>query len=231
MRLSSFKPARSRATAVSTRRARASSVLVAVAVGGACLTQIVPAAAASSTVSLLGSAVPRVSSASDSASVELGVRFSSDVAGSVTGLRFFKGAGNTGTHTGSLWSTGGRRLAKATFRAESRSGWQSVTFAHPVPVAAHTGYVASYYAGHGHYAADHGYFSTERHRGVLHARATTNGLFRYGSGGGFPTRSYKATNYYVDVSFTPTARPASTTPKAPHRLPRRQLRPRPTAGS
>ena len=50
---------------------------------------------------------------------------------------------------------------------------------------------------------------------MLHSRATTNGLFRYGSGGGFPTRSYKATNHYVDVRFMPTARPASTTPTTP----------------
>src|SRR5690606_8363734 len=40
------------------------------------------------------SVVPPVES--DPAAVELGVKFRSDVAGEITGLRFYKGAGNTG---------------------------------------------------------------------------------------------------------------------------------------
>ena len=35
--------------------------------------------------------------------VELGVKFKTDFAGSVTGIRFYKAAANTGTHIGSLW--------------------------------------------------------------------------------------------------------------------------------
>ena len=44
----------------------------------------------------------------DTSAVELGVKFRSDVAGFITGIRFYKTAGNTGTHTGTLWSTAGR---------------------------------------------------------------------------------------------------------------------------
>ena len=32
-----------------------------------------------------------------------GVKFRTTQAGSITGIRFYKGAGNTGTHVGSLW--------------------------------------------------------------------------------------------------------------------------------
>ena len=32
------------------------------------------------------------------------MRFRPDVDGVVNGVRFYKGAGNTGTHTGSLWT-------------------------------------------------------------------------------------------------------------------------------
>ena len=32
------------------------------------------------------------------------MKFRASVAGYVTGIRFYKGTGNTGTHTGSLWN-------------------------------------------------------------------------------------------------------------------------------
>ena len=48
---------------------------------------------------------PTVAADSDTAAVELGVKFRADQDGFVTGIRFYKGTGNTGTHTGSLWSS------------------------------------------------------------------------------------------------------------------------------
>ena len=60
--------------------------------------------------------------------VELGVKFTSDTPGTVTGVRFYKSANNTGTHLGSLWTTTGTRLATATFAGESTSGWQRVSY-------------------------------------------------------------------------------------------------------
>jgi hypothetical protein len=32
-----------------------------------------------------------------------------------------------------------------------------------------------------------------------------NGVYRYGASSGFPTLTYQATNYWVDVAFSPTA--------------------------
>ena len=46
----------------------------------------------------------------DNAAVELGVKFRADVAGTVTGVRFYKGTGNTGTHVGHLWTPPGTLL-------------------------------------------------------------------------------------------------------------------------
>ncbi len=54
------------------------------------------------------------------------MRFRVDRDGFVTGLRFYKGPGNGGTHVGTLWTTGGSALATATFTAESAMGWQQV---------------------------------------------------------------------------------------------------------
>ena len=63
--------------------------------------------------------------------VEVGVKFESSTAGYVTGIRFYKGAGNNGTHIGNLWTSSGTLLASATFTNESASGWQQVSFASP----------------------------------------------------------------------------------------------------
>lgn len=150
------------------------------------------------------SAAPSVPAANDASAVELGVKFRSDVPGNITGVRFYKGPGNTGTHTGSLWNAGGTRLATATFTNETTSGWQTVTFSAPVAIAAHTTYVASYFAPQGHYAADQNYFNNPRDNAPLHAPSGSNGVFKYGSSSVFPNETYLNTNYWVDVIFTPT---------------------------
>ena len=91
------------------------------------------------------SAVPANQVENDPNAVELGVKFRADVNGYVTGVRFWKGAANSGTHTGTLWTGTGAQLATATFTGESSSGWQQVSFPHPVAVTAGTTYVASYH--------------------------------------------------------------------------------------
>ena len=59
------------------------------------------------------------------------MKFRSDVDGYICGVRFYKFSTNTGTHVGSLWSTDGQLLARATFADETASGWQQVKFAKP----------------------------------------------------------------------------------------------------
>ncbi|HEX2974201.1 MAG TPA: right-handed parallel beta-helix repeat-containing protein, partial [Tepidisphaeraceae bacterium] len=49
------------------------------------------------------SIVPAVPAENDNRPVEVGIRFRTDVPGYITGIRFYKGPGNTGTHIGSLW--------------------------------------------------------------------------------------------------------------------------------
>jgi hypothetical protein len=157
---------------------------------------------------------PAVASTADSSPVELGVKFRSDVSGFVTGLRFYKGSSNTGTHVGHLWTIGGELLASVTFTNETSSGWQQATFTTPVQISANTLYVASYHTAVGFYSADSGYFaSSGTDRPPLHAvrnSESPNGVYQYGSGG-FPTQTFNATNYWVDVVFDTTA-PAETTP-------------------
>ena len=130
-------------------------------------------------------------------------------------MRFYKGAGNTGTHVGNLWTTAGANLATVTFSGESASGWQQASFAAPVAISANTTYIVSYYAPVGRYAADADAFATQGvDNAPLHALANgvdgANGVYRYGTGGGFPANTYQSTNYWVDVVFDTTV--TDTTP-------------------
>ena len=168
---------------------------------------------------LFGERVPDTPATSDTSAVELGVKFVPSVQGFVTAVRFYKGAGNAGTHTGSLWSAAGTRLATGTFGNETATGWQKLTFSKPIEVQPGTTYVASYYAPAGHYAADARVFSlTDWNASPLTAprSAPAGGNGVYGYGAGFPTRAYGDTNYYVDVQFVSSENappsPVSTTP-------------------
>jgi len=153
-------------------------------------------------------ATPAVAAANDSGSVNLGVKFTSEQSGFITGIRFYKGSGNTGTHVGALWTSAGVQLASATFVNETATGWQQVNFATPVPITANTVYVASYLAPNGRYAINYSGFSAASvHNPPLRAlqdgASGGNGMFAYGSSLAFPTSTYLASNYWVDVVFTP----------------------------
>ena len=152
-------------------------------------------------------AQPSVASANDPGPVNLGVKFTADVNGWITGIRFYKGAGNTGTHTGSLWTASGTLLGQVTFTNEPASGWQEADFSSPIAVTAGTTYVASYFAPNGGYSDDAAAFASS---GVdnppLHALSSPaaggNGVYGYASSPAFPATSFNATNYWVDVVFT-----------------------------
>ncbi len=154
----------------------------------------------------------------DGNSLEIGVRFKSDLNGTINGIRFYKAATNTGTHVGSLWKTDGTLLARANFSGEAGSGWQQVTFPTPVDITAGTTYIASYYAPAGHYSESRYYFYTPSPVGgntldspPLHAITANggagNGVFAYASSPTFPALSGDGTNYGVDVLFTPALPP------------------------
>ena len=154
--------------------------------------------------------VPAIVDGGDPGAVELGVKFRSDVAGFITGLRFYKASTNTGTHIGNLWSTAGTKLATATFSGETPSGWQQVNFASPVAVQANTVYVASYFAPNGHYSGNlNGFAGQGVDTPPLHALADgvsgANGVYGYGAASVFPVNTYQSLNYWVDVVFTTSA--------------------------
>ena len=159
----------------------------------------------------------------DGESVEVGVKFRSDTPGTVTGIRFYKAAANTGTHIGALWSSTGTQLAVVTFSGESATGWQEAEFSKPAEIQANTTYVASYFAPEGHYSATPFALNHPPPTGtdnldapplhVLPDDQFGNGVFRYTEDSAFPTDTYQSANYWVDVRFRPSA--PATAPGAP----------------
>ncbi len=155
--------------------------------------------------SVFGAQVPRIIDTNDASAIELGMTFSPDVNGFVNGVRFYKSAANVGSHTGSLWSPSGTRLAQVTFTNESASGWQSALFSGPVTVSAGQKYTVSYTAPSGHYSSESEYWAYSSRLSppltVPHGYGQPSpGV--YGTPGTLPTSSFKGTNYYVDVLFS-----------------------------
>lgn len=170
------------------------------------------------------SSTPGTPASADAIPVELGVKFRSDVDGFITGLRFYKGSTNTGTHVGRLWSSAGAKLAEATFTGESASGWQEVTFDSPVAITENTTYIASYHTPSGHYAIDPGYFASTGVDNVpLHALQNGadggNGVYVFGARGNVPPTSSIASNYWVDIVFSTSVGPDTTAPNVSSRSP------------
>jgi hypothetical protein len=174
-----------------------------------------PSSAVTPRLTIFDFATPDAADSGDATSVNLGVKFAADASGSITGIRFYKSALNTGTHVGTLWSASGTQLAQATFTGESASGWQTATFASPVTITAGTTYVASYLAPSGHYSVSSQGLGSAVSNGSLSALSSAaaggNGVFAYGTGAAFPGNTHNATNYYVDVNYAGAPAPGQVT--------------------
>ena len=166
----------------------------------------------SSTFTMFGTLTPTKADAGADASAELGMKFTTDTAGQVTALRFYKSAANTGSHVGNLWSSTGTLLATVTFANETASGWQQQALPTPVSLTANTTYVVSYHAGSGHYAYDTGYFNNTCDKSPLHA-PVNGSAYVYGSTSKFPTTTYQASNYWVDLVLSTSV--STPPPSAP----------------
>jgi hypothetical protein len=134
--------------------------------------------------------------------VELGVRFTTSRAVSITGVRVYRF--DQGTVTGSLWKADGTKLATGNFAPWSGTGWQDLLFATPVPIEPGQTYVASYNAPNSDYAFEWYYFADQsRTVGPITALQSTeaegNGVYCYvgETCNMFPSNTYRNTNYWV----------------------------------
>ena len=164
-----------------------------------------------SSVSLFtASNTPAQTSLNDASPLEVGVKFTSSVAGQITGLKFYRSPGDTGTDLLDLWSSTGTNLASATFTNTTATGWQTVNLATPVSIAANTTYVASYHTNGAYVATSNFFANGPVSSGTLTAPSSAsvsggNGVYAYGgtnTTGLFPTSTFGASNYYADVLFS-----------------------------
>jgi hypothetical protein len=145
-------------------------------------------------------ATPKVASDPSPNPAELGVRFSAAQPIVVSGIRFYRGAGNTGRHVGRIWSPDGTVLRTVVFPRTSAVGWVDATLRTPLRVRPGQQLVASYSAPHGHYADDPGGFARHSTDGVVtYPRGA--GVFTYRIGS-MPHRVWRDANYYVDIRYS-----------------------------
>ena len=167
---------------------------------------------------------PSVLTDSDTASVELGVKFRSSVNGFICGIRFYKG--------GSQYRYAYRQVVEqhrpvaGECRVPERDGIRLAAGQFCQPRGNHRQYhlrgVVPGAGGHGIQRT-----ATTSLRGVTqfgtlsalsNAKAGGNGVYRYGSGG-FPTNTFQSTNYWVDVLFSTSTGPDTTAPTVTSTLP------------
>jgi hypothetical protein len=137
------------------------------------------------------------------ASSESGTRFSSSRAGTIQAIRFYKMAGETGTHIGRIWDDAtGALLASVTFTNETASGWQTQALATPLSIVANKKYRVSYKVNTNR-ARTQSVFLNPISNGVL----TAVGGCDTTPAGGFPSTS-SIDNYFADVVFHPNSLPS-----------------------
>ncbi len=149
--------------------------------------------------------------------ISLGVKFMSSRDGSISGIRFFRAISDnapSGTELVQLYSvspdgvTPGTLLGQAALTTSASPGWTEVSFASPIGITANTVYVASYFSPTGFYTSTDNYFGSQIIHGLLTALADSiqspNGLYMYGPAAQYPFNSFSASNYWVDVVFSPT---------------------------
>ncbi len=159
-------------------------------------------------VSLFSGLVPNDTTQNDAFGngLEVGMKFRTNIAGTIDALRFYKTLGNSGDHTGQLFSADGTLLASAAFVNETDTGWQTVLLSQPVTISANTTYIAAYYSSLGNYVStDYGLKNAVTSSPLIALADSTdgpNGLFKYTNSPSMPDQGYMSGNYWVDVVLT-----------------------------
>lgn len=152
---------------------------------------------------------PATTNLNDGQSIEVGLKFQANVDGVIQAIRFYKGSLDPNTaHIGNLWTTAGVNLGTITFTGETASGWQEMAFSSPIAISAGVTYVASIFSPDGYYSVTNNFFGSAYSVSPLTGIGTAdtdgpNGVYEYTATGAFPTSTFNASNYWVDVVFAP----------------------------
>ncbi len=145
---------------------------------------------------------PLQRSVKNSRRTSVGVRFTTERAGTVRAVQFFRARANLGRQQVKLWKGDGTLVGRGAYQGR-KHGWVNVKLKSPVVLQARRRYVASYVAPRGRYS---------RTGSATYPR-TANGLTAQrgliGRGGAMP-RTTRRANFFVDVVFKPSQ--ATTVP-------------------
>jgi hypothetical protein len=162
--------------------------------------------------------------------LEVGVRFQTSRQVRITGIRIYRV--EPADVTGSLWTAGGDRLARGTFRPGPTNAWQDLTFADPVTIVPGKTYVASYFTPGTRYAFRYGFFTNQALTvgpitGLRAVEGSPNGVFCYDDQncGFFPVHGHRDSTYWV----TPLWQAPTTDPVEP--IPSPTITPPPPGGT
>ena len=152
------------------------------------------------------------------------MKFRSDVAGSITGIRFYKTAGNTGTHTGTPVD---RRPGRTSAPSRSPASRPPAGRRRPSPRRSRSRPTRPTSRRttrpSGNYAIGTSFARAGVDNPPLHALQGgvdgPNGVYRYGGGGVYPTDTFGSSNYLVDVVFVDEVGPDETAPTIIARTP------------
>jgi hypothetical protein len=161
--------------------------------------------ASDSAWTIFTSQTPSNPNITDNQSYELGTRFTSNSAGKIMAIRYYKASGETGAHIGRIWSGAGTQLTTVSFSHETGSGWQVAILTNPLNITAGTVYVVSVNCN-SYYAATSNGLANAVVNGPLSTVVGSNGV--YNAPGVFPTQTYQNSNYFRDVLFMKNGGPA-----------------------
>jgi hypothetical protein len=114
-------------------------------------------------------------------------------------VRYYRDAGETGTHVGRVWSATGTLLASTTFTGESSSGWQQQALSAPLDLVAGQVYVVSV-GVNARFVQNASGLASQIVSGPLRSVADgSNGVFA-DAAGTFPADSWNNSNYWVDAT-------------------------------
>ncbi|WP_431797770.1 DUF4082 domain-containing protein [Microbacterium kunmingense] len=172
---------------------------------GAILTADATAAATTAVGVLSDTATPQILVSPITGRGEVGLQFSPETSGSLSGVQFYQNASNSGVTSASVWSSAGERLATVAVNPSAPIGWRTV----PVDVQLEAGatYTVSVYDSNGRPPVTENAFATALTVNGLSTPAGA-GVYSYAGASLFPATP-SAYSFMVDPMFTPDPAPTS----------------------
>lgn len=149
--------------------------------------------------------IPGTVDANDGKAITVALKFTPNVNGQITEVRYYKAVANAEPHQGAVWANGGTTpLVQETFSTFTNSGWQKHVFSSPVTVTAGNTYWIGVFMSAGHYSYDSVTYPFNNTTGHL----TANGE-GYSYSSSLQADSTQFTdigqhNAYVDIGFVPS---------------------------